>query len=213
MQNHETTEQPETSDAENPHRRLFLRRSALLGAGMTAGLLTACAGNTMAASKDMMGGTSGKSSDVKMLNAALVLEQQAIAAYQVGAESGLLKPGVKKIALEFQSQHKQHAKALAKLINDNGGQPAMPQAPLSAPIGKLASAYGIPANHLHSQADVVKYAAGLEEQAAKTYLATIARFHNRDLAHAAASIEGDETMHWAVLRSAMGQNPVPMAFV
>ena len=34
-----------------------------------------------------------------------------------------------------------------------------------------------------------------------------------DLAKAAASILGDEAMHWAVLRQALGQNPVPDAFV
>jgi hypothetical protein len=38
-------------------------------------------------------------------------------------------------------------------------------------------------------------------------------FSNRDLAKAAASILGDEAMHLAVLRQALGQNPVPDAFM
>jgi hypothetical protein len=38
-------------------------------------------------------------------------------------------------------------------------------------------------------------------------------FANRDLAHAAASILGDEAMHWAVLRQALGEAPVPSAFM
>jgi hypothetical protein len=38
-------------------------------------------------------------------------------------------------------------------------------------------------------------------------------FANRDLAKAAASILGDEAMHWAILRNALGQDPVPTAFV
>ena len=38
-------------------------------------------------------------------------------------------------------------------------------------------------------------------------------FANRDLSKAAASILGDEAMHWAVLRQALGENPVPSAFV
>ena len=37
--------------------------------------------------------------------------------------------------------------------------------------------------------------------------------HNRDLAKAAASILGDEAMHWAILRNALGEVPVPSAFV
>jgi hypothetical protein len=38
-------------------------------------------------------------------------------------------------------------------------------------------------------------------------------FADKDLAKAAASILGDETMHWAVLRNALGENPVPGAFI
>ena len=38
-------------------------------------------------------------------------------------------------------------------------------------------------------------------------------FENRELAKAAASILGDEAMHWAVLRQTLGQTPVPSAFV
>ena len=45
------------------------------------------------------------------------------------------------------------------------------------------------------------------------YLNAVPVFGNRDLAKAAASILGDEAMHWAVLRHAVGENPVPMAFV
>ena len=40
-----------------------------------------------------------------------------------------------------------------------------------------------------------------------------ADFGNRDLAKAAASILGDEAMHWAILRNALGETPVPSAFV
>ena len=45
------------------------------------------------------------------------------------------------------------------------------------------------------------------------YLGAIPQFDNRDLAKAAGSILGDEAMHWAVLRNALGENPVPAAFV
>jgi len=38
-------------------------------------------------------------------------------------------------------------------------------------------------------------------------------FAARDLSKAAASILGDEAMHWAVLRQVIGENPVPAAFV
>jgi len=47
------------------------------------------------------------SADIDTLNVALGLEHEAIAAYQVGAESGLLKKDVLKVAVGFQGDHKQ----------------------------------------------------------------------------------------------------------
>ena len=38
-------------------------------------------------------------------------------------------------------------------------------------------------------------------------------FLDRELSRAAASILGDEAMHWAILRNALGEDPVPAAFV
>ena len=36
-------------------------------------------------------------------------------------------------------------------------------------------------------------------------------FADRELSRAAASILGDEAMHWAILRQAVGEVPVPTA--
>ena len=40
----------------------------------------------------------------------------------------------------------------------------------------------------------------------------IAVLCDRDLAKAVGSILGDETMHWVVLRQALGEDPAPSAF-
>ena len=56
-------------------------------------------------------------------------------------------------------------------------------------------------------------AASLEKGPVSAYLGAVPILHDRELAKAAASILGDEAMHWAVLRQALGQNPVPEAFV
>jgi len=45
------------------------------------------------------------------------------------------------------------------------------------------------------------------------YLGAVPILTNRDLAKVAASILGDEAMHWAVLRQALGQKAVPTAFL
>ena len=145
---------------------------------------------------------SGTESDVRILNTALGAELEAIAAYQVGAESGLLQKPVLALALEFQGHHRAHAGVLASTVEKLGGKPvaARPK-------------YDFPTAALKTQADVLRFAASLEKGAVSAYLGAVPLFGNRDLSKAAASILGDEAMHWAVLRHAVGEAPVPAAFV
>ena len=176
-------------------RRLFLGKSGLMLSGAAVALL---AGNDVLAAKS--GGATGN--DVQILNTALGAELEAIAAYQLGAESKLLEKAVLDLALTFQGHHKEHADLLAKTVAKLGGKPATTK-------GK----YDFPVEQLKSQADVLKFAARLEQGAVSAYLGAVPLFGERDLAKAAASILGDEAMHWAVLRQAVGQAPVPSAFV
>jgi rubrerythrin len=140
--------------------------------------------------------------DVRILNTALGAEYQAVAAYQLGLDSRLLETSVAKLAAQFQAHHKEHADLLAKTIGKLGGKAVSPQ-----------SKYSFPAESLKQQADVLRFAAGLEHGAVSAYLGAVPVFDNRDLAKAAASILGDEAMHWAVLRHAVGEDPIPGAFL
>jgi rubrerythrin len=176
-------------------RRSFLGHSGLLLSGAAVALL---AGRDALAAK---GGASGES-DIRVLNSALGAELEAIAAYQLGAESGLLQKPVLDLALTFQGHHKEHADVLAKTIAKLGGKPVAAKAK-----------YDFPTDRLKSQADVLQFAALLEKGAVSAYLGAVPVFGNRDLAKAAASILGDEAMHWAILRNALGEPPVPSAFV
>jgi len=176
-------------------RRLFLGKSGLVLSGAAVALL---AGNHALAAK--AGGASGN--DVQILNTALGAELEAIAAYQLGAESKLLEKPVLDLALTFQGHHKAHADLLAKTVAKLGGKAV-----------QAKDAYDFPVAQLKSQADVLKFAAKLEQGAVSAYLGAVPLFGNRDLAKAAASILGDEAMHWAVLRQAVGEAPVPSAFV
>jgi rubrerythrin len=148
------------------------------------------------------GKSSGTESDVRILNTALGAELEAVAAYQVGAESGLLQKPVLDVAVTFQGHHKQHADVLAKTIEKLGGKPV-----------QAREKYTFPVETLKTQADVLRFAASLEKGAVSAYLGAVPVFHDRDLSKAAASILGDEAMHWAVLRNAVGEAPVPAAFV
>jgi len=176
-------------------RRAFLGKSGLLLTGAAVALL---------AGRDALAAKSDKStaSDASILNSALGAELEAIAAYQVGAESGLLQKPVLDLAVTFQGHHKEHADVLARTIAKLGGKPVAAKAK-----------YVFPTDTLKSQADVLRFAATLEKGAVSAYLGAVPIFGNRDLAKAAASILGDEAMHWAILRNALGETPVPSAFV
>jgi rubrerythrin len=180
------------------------RRALLSGGGkatlsaVAVALIAGC--ESMAASSS----TGDPADDVAILNTALGLEHEAIAAYQVGAESGLLTPGVLKVAVGFQSDHKSHAEVLSSTIVKLGGTPAAMMA---------VADYQFPVDQLKSEADVLRFAAGLEQGAASAYLGAVPVFANRDLAQAAASIMGAEAQHWSILLSALGENPVPGAFI
>jgi rubrerythrin len=176
-------------------RRAVLGKSGVLLTGAAVALL---------AGRDSLAAAAGRSTeaDVRILNTALGAELEAIAAYQVGAESGLLQKPVLDLAVTFQGHHKEHADVLAKTIAKLGGRAVAAKAK-----------YAFPTETLKSQADVLRFAATLEKGAVSAYLGAVPVFGDRDLAKAAASILGDEAMHWAILRQALGQAPVPSAFV
>lgn len=188
-----------TNDLFIAGRRTFFFRSA--------GLLSASAVALLAGDAALAAQTAGKDAqslvnDLRIISAALAAERQAIAAYQVGAESGLLQKPVLDLAVQFQGHHKKHADLLIATVKQLGGTPAAEPARYDFPVDKLKS-----------QADVLRFAAGLEHGAVGAYLNSIPQFNDRDLSRAAGSILGDEAMHWAVLRQALGENPVPEAFV
>ncbi len=79
-------------------RRRFLRQSgAATFSGATIAMLSgfgsqsAFAGQSMAAVEQ----------DIRVLNTAIGAEHEAVAAYQLGAESGLLTPGALKVAMQL----------------------------------------------------------------------------------------------------------------
>jgi len=177
-------------------RRTFL---SVGGAGLSGAAVALLAGrDSLAAAAE----GANPANDVAILNTALAAELEAIAAYGVGAGSGLLKGPVLALAVTFQGHHKQHADVLASTVTKLGGTAAVAKAK-----------YAFPVETLKTQNDVLRFAAGLEKGAVSAYLGAVPLFKDRELSKAAASILGDEAMHWAVLRQAVGEEPVPAAFV
>lgn len=179
----------------NPSRRFFVMQagSTVLSAA-AIGLMSGCESIAKSDSKS-------ESQDVGILNVALSLEHEGIAAYQLGAESGLLQKPVLQTAVLFQDHHKAHRDALMATIQKMGGTPVQART-----LGDYAKA--LKADTLKNQTDVLTLAAKLELGATNAYLGVIPSFGDSALAKVAARLAADETMHWTVLTSALGR-PLP----
>ncbi len=177
----------------NLARRRVLSASGTATLSAAAVTLLAGCGTAMAKSGDAM-----MSKDADILNVALGLEHEAINAYQLGAQSGLLQKSVLDVAVLFQSHHKGHRDALIATLEKMGGRPVAEK-----PIGEYAKA--LRADTLKSQADVLSLAARLELGAANAYLGVIPAFKDSALAKVAARLAADETMHWTALAGALGR--------
>lgn len=143
--------------------------------------------------------------DIEILNKALGLEQFAIAAYGLAANTGLLSNGIITVTKTFQIQHGQHAHKIQETIKSLGGEPVRPSS-------EDEYAKKLPSN-LIDEKSIIHYALTLEKGATITFLNAIPEFENNKIAQAAASILGDEAMHWATLRNALGLPPVHISFI
>lgn len=135
--------------------------------------------------------------DVQLLNAAIALEHEGIGAYQIGAESGLLAPGVLKLAVTFQGHHKQHRDELVAAVRRLGGDPVV-----AKPLAEYAAALG--ASGLKDQVGVLSLALKLERGAANAYLGLIPSLGATEFHSLAARMAGDEAFHAAILGNALG---------
>lgn len=181
-----------------PGRRSFLGNTGILTLSAAAVALLAGSENLAVAA------TSGGAQDIDILNVALGLEHEAINAYQLGAQSGLLQAPLLDVAVQFQGHHKSHRDALVATIEKLGGKPVAEK--------KLDDyARSLRADMLKSQKDVLDLAARLELGATNAYLGVIPAFKDNALSKVAARLAADETMHWTVLSSALGRPLPPMA--
>ncbi len=184
--------------ASTPRRRFLFETTAVGLSGAAVALLAGAPRLARAAARP----DAAAEADQRILATALAAEREAVAAYQLGADSGLLQPPVRRLALQFQGHHKAHADVLAATISKLGGT-----------VANAPERYDFPADQLQSQHDVLHFAAGLEHGAVGAYAGAIRKFEDRELSHAAATILADEAMHWAVLRQALKLEPVPGAFI
>jgi Ferritin-like domain len=183
------------------------RRGLLRGSGITVlsasavAILAGCEKMAVAQSSNSSGNGASAANDVGILNTALALENEAISAYQLGAQSGLLQKPVLEVAVLFQTHHKEHRDALIATIRKLGGTPV--PAKSDAEVAQALNAAS-----LKSQTDVLRLAQRLEKGAANAYIGVIPSFGDRNLAQVSARLAADEAMHWTVLTQAL-KDPLP----
>jgi len=172
----------------------------LVGKGILSVAAVGILGNS-AAMAGAKGKSGGKQGDIDILNVALGLEHEAIEAYQIGAESGLLQKPVLDVAVVFQGHHKGHRDALAGAIKTLGGTAVEPKsrADYVASLGAAA---------IKSQTDILRLAQKLEKGAANAYIGVIPSFTDKSFSQVSAKLAADEATHWAILSNALG-DPLP----
>lgn len=177
-------------------------RRGLLGAG---GKTLSLAGLSVligaSAAGEAAGAEANPGQDVQLLNAAIALEHEGIAAYTIAASSGLLQPAVVDIGVKFRGHHQRHRDELIHAVRALGGSPVAAKS-----NAEYATELNVAA--LHNQNDVLRLALGLERGAANAYLGLIPSlgvgFHQ-----IAARMAGDEAFHAAILGNALGE-PIPV---
>jgi hypothetical protein len=144
--------------------------------------------------------------DIGVIQTALALEHEGIAAYQIAGKSGLLSPGTLKLALVFLGHHQAHRDSLAKLVADAGGKPVE---------SKTEAQYinDLQLGSLKTESDVVALAMTLERGAASAYIGQVAALSEPKLAQLFASISADEAVHWTTLNNAAGKSIPTTAYL
>ncbi len=180
------------------------RRGLILGGGqvLTIAGVSAFLGACASEIADTPAAAQATNQDVEILNAALALEHEGIAAYTIAAGSGLLQPAVTQIGVTFRGHHMAHRDALMQAVRQLGGTPTEAKSE-----AEYVQALNVAS--LRNQTDVLRLALRLERGAANAYLSLLpqmgANYHQ-----VAARMAGDEAFHAAILANALGE-PIPQA--
>ena len=136
--------------------------------------------------------------DANVLNSALDLEHQAVAAYTAALR--VLRGQNLRTARTFRDHERAHVQDLSRMIRSIGGRPNVAQRSYSFP-------------RLATQDQALRFAIRLENTAIAAYIDALPRLNTPGLRAEGAAIVASEAEHLAVLNGALRQRPVPAAFV
>ncbi|MEY2450022.1 MAG: hypothetical protein QOH79_3498 [Acidimicrobiaceae bacterium] len=220
---HATLPRMHEAVAELREGRGTTRRGFLFGAaGVTAGalLVAACGSDKSDTGSSGAAVATGSSSGNKLTGdlgiAALAasLENLAVQTYQAGLDAatmgklGPVPPAVAMFATTVQQQHKDHAAAWNAILT-GGGQPAVTGVDKTVQDAVVTPGFA----NVHNVVDLAKFALGLEDVAAATYLNGIQNaIQDAGAIKVAGSIQPIEMQHSAILHLVLGDYPVPDTF-
>jgi ferritin-like protein len=163
-------------------RRAFLLTTAR-AAGLGAPLLGLLAGTEAPARSE--------ATDLRILEAALMLEHHAIALYSHGLGRSLFPPGLRAYATEFRGDHEGHRDTQIGILEERGGR---------APAARLDYDFGgVPAGD-----GFIRMALEIEVAAQRAYTGLVSRIRTNDYLLSAAFILVDEVRHMTVWRRVLG---------
>ncbi len=156
----------------------------------------ACAAGVAPAMIRLLEGTAealpaGEESDLAILDAAIVLEHQAAAVYEVGLAKGLFSSGLKNYAINFRADHMSHRDTQIAIAQKRGGRPPGPR-----------SVYEF--EGLGPGEDMIRVALGVEVGAQRAYTTLLSHIGTKDYLLSAAFILVDEIRHMTVWRRVLG---------
>ena len=133
----------------------------------------------------------GEETDLAILDAAVALEHQAIAIYDVGLGRGLVPPGLRAYAVEFRGDHEGHRDTQIAIAEERGRRP--PEARKHYEFGRLGAGEVF-----------IRQALEVERAAQRAYSALVSEIGTRDYLLSAAFILVDEVRHITVWRRVLG---------
>jgi hypothetical protein len=181
-----------------PRRRLIL--------GGAGGLTLAAATVALSGCVSVADGNARKQrpgDDAALLANLLGLEDDAVAAYDTVLAAAWLGEAERGLAAGFLADHQNHVDTLRRAVERAGGTVVNHDRKSGQPAAPA----------LAGRDDAVRFLVGVEQGLALAHLAAVPAFAGRDLAKGAAGILSVESMHWAMWRRAVGEEPVPAPII
>jgi rubrerythrin len=129
--------------------------------------------------------------DMAVLQAAVMLEHEAIAIYELGLKHNLFPAGLRSYAVEFRGDHLGHRDTQLSITEERGGRPALALAHYDLPTPRSGD-------------EMIRFALDIEDAAQRAYTAVISQIRGKDYLLSAAFILVDEIRHLTIWRRVLG---------